>query len=112
MVLGVQIIGIGFTLITIYLTFLYYKRKDLNAIELVIWFILWFGFLFLILFPHIIDNIIKDLNIVRALDLFTISAIIILLGIVFYLYILVRRNDKRTAEVVRKIALDEFNKRK
>ena len=98
MVLGVQIIGVAFSLIVIYLSFLYYKKRDLNAFELVIWLILWFGFLFLVLFPHVVDNIIKDLNIVRAFDLFTVSAIVILLGLVFYLYILVRRNDKRTAD--------------
>ena len=111
MVLGIQLIGMLFGLFVIYLTFIYYKKRNLNAFELIGWLAVWMGFLFLVLFPHIIDSIIKELNIVRAMDLFMVSAIMLLLGLVFYLYIVVRNNERRVEKIVREIALKEIKKK-
>ena len=40
MILGIQIIGIFFCLIIIYLTFLHYKRNEFNAGEFFGWILL------------------------------------------------------------------------
>ena len=105
MILGIQIIGILFCLVMVYLTFLYYKRNEFGAGAFFGWILLWLGFGFVIIFPKIVDVFLKPLNIVRALDFFMVIGFLILFGVVFYLYTIVKRNNKKVEELVRKEAL-------
>jgi len=64
MILGIQILGIVFSLIMIYLTFLYYKRKYYSKASLLLWTAVWLGALILVLFPQTIYGIMETLRIV------------------------------------------------
>ena len=105
MILGIQILGIVFCLIVIYITYMHYKRKEFNALEFGGWLALWLGFGFAILFPEIGGLFLKPLNIVRVLDLLTIGGFLFLFSLVFYMYGLVKKNNKKVEEIIRDKAL-------
>ena len=106
-ILGVQILGILFGFFMIYYTFLQYKRKEFTIKEYGFWFIFWGAFLAITLFPQILDPLLTTLNIVRALDFFIITGFLFMIFIIFYTYVLVRKNQRKLEEVVRKIAINK-----
>ena len=110
MVLMIQIIGIVVGLIFVYLTHLYFRRKEFNVIDLGVWGLIWLGFLLGIIFPKFVNDIIDNLNIIRALDFFMIVGFLVLFGIIFYLYIIVKKNNKKMEEFVRKETLEKVKK--
>lgn len=105
--LGIQIIGILFALLMIYLTFLYSKRKEFTFKEWCFWTIIWAVFLILTLQPRILDPVIAKIGVGRKMDLFIILGFILLIGISFYTYTLVRRTQKKIEKMVRSLAYRE-----
>ena len=103
--LGIQIIGILFGFFMMYYTFLYYKRKEFTIKEYGFWLILWASFIILALFPGILDPLLKSIGIIRAMDFFVIAGFMLIIGMVFYTYTLVRKNQKKLEEMVRNIAM-------
>ena len=104
-ILGIQILGMLFGFFMMYYTFLQLKRKEFTIKEYSFWFIFWATFSIITLFPQILDPLLISLNIARALDLFIIVGFLFLIFIIFYTYILVRKNQRKLEEIVRKIAL-------
>ena len=99
--LGIQILGSLFGLFMIYYTFLHYKRKEITKKEYSFWLGLWILFIIVAILPQILDPIVKTLSLVRTMDFF-----IILIGSFFYTYIIVRKNQNKLEEIVRKIAIE------
>ena len=104
-ILGIQILGVLFGFFMMYYTFLQYKRKEFTVKEYSFWFLFWAAFVAVTLFPQVLDPILTTLNIGRTLDLFIIGGFLFIVFIVFYTYTLVRKNQKKLEEVVRKTAL-------
>lgn len=105
MVYAFETIGIIFILIMFYLTYLEYKRNKLTKWGLLFWDIVWFCSIFLIVFHNYINNLIPALNIVRVLDLYMILAFMFLFGVIFYLYIIIKKTNDRVEQLTRVIAL-------
>ncbi len=103
-IIGIQIIGILFGFFMIYYTFLNYKRKEFTVKEYGFWLVLWAAFIIITLFPEFLDPVLKSLNIVRALDFFIIIGFLFVIGIIFYTYTIVRKNQKKIEEITRNIA--------
>lgn len=104
MILGIQIIGILFGALLLYLSFVNFKRREFKGGEFILWAIFWLAFLFLVLFPNSIDPIMKTLSIVRTLDFLTIVGFLFLILLGFQNYRLVKKNNKKVEEIVRKVA--------
>lgn len=111
MMTGIQIIAIFFGLFMAYLTFLHYKRKDLNRYQFVIWEILWAGFILVTLLPDKFNFITERLGIARAFDLFAIVAFVIILFLVFHNYLLITKIEKKIEKKVREKTLEDLNKK-
>jgi hypothetical protein len=105
-----QIIGIIFGLIMMYLTFLHYKRKEFKVEIFLLWTILWLGFIIIVISPTILDFMVKGLKMGRRLDFFVIFGFFILTGIVYYNYIIVNSTKRKVEKIVRKIAMNKNNK--
>lgn len=105
-ILGIQILGILFGLFMIYYVFLHYKRKELTIKEYSFWIILWVLFIILTLFPWLLKPIIRSIGFARTMDFFIVAGFMFLIGSLFYIYLLVRSNQKRLEEIVRKIAFE------
>ena len=106
-ILGVQILGTLFGIFMIYYTFLHHKRKELTIKEYTFWIALWILFLTLTLFPWLLNPILKSVGFARALDFFIVAGFMFLIGSMFYIYLLVRGNQKRLEEIVRKMAFEK-----
>tara|TARA_Y100000310_G_C20240075_1_gene604225 strand:+ start:66 stop:386 length:321 start_codon:yes stop_codon:yes gene_type:complete len=105
MIAGIQIIGILFALIMLYVTFLHQKRKELSSLEFSFWLILWFIFIYVTAFPSSLDFIVKSLNVTRAFDLLIVLGFLFLISLGLYNYFLEKNNRKKIEKIVRKIAL-------
>jgi hypothetical protein len=112
MLFGVQIIGILFALAMMYFTFLYYKKKSYTYRSLVIWLLIWTAFLILVLFPTTIYGIMQSLKIERTVDFFVIGGFLFFSVIIFYIYSVVKKNDRKLDELVRALAIKRSKKRK
>jgi hypothetical protein len=104
-ILGIQILGILFGFFMMYYTFLQYKRKEFTIKEYSFWFMFWSIFVIITLFPQILDPVLSTLNIARTLDFFIITGFLFLIFVIFYTYTVVRKNQRKLEEIVRKIAL-------
>ena len=107
MLTGIQIIGILFGIFMLYLSFLYYKRKDFLPRDFVTWFIIWISFLAVISLPDTFRLLLQPLYIERLMDLITIAAFIVMFGLIFIAYKISRQNQRKLEEIVRKLALEE-----
>jgi len=107
MVLGIQILGVLFGLFMLYLTFLHRKRKEFTLKEFSAWAAAWIIFMILTLFPGLIDSIVKKVGFVRTLDAYIILGFLFLIGMMFYTYSIVRINQNRIEEIVRKVAIEK-----
>ena len=107
MVLAIQIIGFGFAVFMLYLTFVNSKKKEFTAKEWIFWSIIWVGIGIFALFPQILDVIVVNFKFARTLDVLITGASIFILGLLFYVYVIVRRCQKSIDELVRKMALEK-----
>jgi len=110
MLLGIQVIAIIFGIVMMYLTFLYFKRKDFNKFQLAFWEILWLAFLFVAILPDSVNSITEQLGIVRAMDLFMILGFVFVISLAFYNYLVVGKLKKSLEKYVRKEALTDLEK--
>ena len=106
-ILGIQILGILFGIFMIYYVFLHHKRKELTIREYLFWVSLWVLFIILTLFPLLLKPLVKPIGFARTMDFFIVAGFMFLIGSLFYIYLLVRGNQKRLEEIVRKIAFEK-----
>lgn len=106
-ILGIQILGILFGIFMIYYTFLHYKRKELTIKEYSFWVVLWILFIILTLFPTVLKPLVRSIGFARTMDFFIVTGFMFLIGSLFYIYLLVRGNQKKLEEIVRKIAFEK-----
>jgi len=106
-ILGIQILGVLFALFFIYYTFLHRKRNELTIKEYIVWVSLWILFIILTLFPGILKPIIEPIGFARTMDFFIVAGFMFLIGSLFYVYLIVRGNQKRIENIVRKTAFEK-----
>ncbi len=106
MVLGIQILGLLFGLFMVYITFLSGKRREFTTKEGGFWIIVWVLFMLIAFFPNSLDFLIKGvLKLQRPLDFFIIAGFMFMIGFIFYSYTLIRKNQRKMEEIVRKMAM-------
>ena len=103
--LGIQILGVCFGLMMIYISVMHNKRKEFTEKESLFWIVIWGTFILISIFPSSLDFLRRDiLGISRTMDFLIIVGFIVLTGLIFYIYGLLRKNQKKLEQVVRKIA--------
>jgi len=108
-ILGVQIIAILFAIFMLYVSFLHWKRKDFNGGEIFFWIALWLGFIFITLFPDVLQNITQKLFFTRVMDFLMVAAFMILAFLGFQNHVSNRRMEKKIEELIRKEAKKKLN---
>jgi hypothetical protein len=86
MVSGIQTVGILFSLILSYFTFLNYKRGQFTIREMIGWEVVWIGFALVTLYPNMFTVFSGNLGAARVFDLFSILGFVVVLSISFYSY--------------------------
>lgn len=110
MALGIQIAVVLFGLFMIYYSFLNYKRKEFTVKEIFFWSAVWVVFMATSLFPNILDPIVKYGGFLRALDLLIISGFLFLIAAIFYMYTIIRKNQRQLERLVREMAIKKKGK--
>ncbi|MBI3034031.1 DUF2304 domain-containing protein [Candidatus Woesearchaeota archaeon] len=112
MVEVLQIFGALFGFMLIYFSFLNLKRREFTINEWIFWTAMSAVFMFLSIFPEILNPVVSSLNIGRKLDLLIITGFMFLIAVSFYTYRVSMRNQKKIEDIVRKIAIDEAGKKR
>ncbi|MGV8169072.1 MAG: DUF2304 domain-containing protein [Candidatus Nanoarchaeia archaeon] len=112
MIAGVQILGIIFCIIMVYFSYVYYKRKNYGLRSLILWMAVWLGALFVVSFPKTLYGIMEALKIQRTADFLTLLGFAFFAVITFYLYIIVKKNNRKMELLVRELAMKDAESRK
>ena len=111
MIAGIQIIGIIFVLVMIYLTYVQYKRNNYGKRSLILWIIVWLCVLLMVTIPQvIIYGLMGALEIERTADFFVMAGFVFFSLIIFYMYILTKKTSQKMEELVRNVALSKKKK--
>jgi hypothetical protein len=102
---AVQLVVIVFGVAMAFGTYRAYRRRDLLITEAGVWFAIWVGLVAVSAFPDLLRNVVGPLKVARLLDLVMIVAILTLSTLVFVLNSRLRRLERRTIELVRRLAL-------
>ena len=102
MLIWLQIVGIVFALIMGYVTFYNYRRKEIRFSDLLVWGPIWLVFLYIL---------VQTFNVSNAVELFTIAGFMFMVTIVFYLFKLVRQQQRKLKRIVKFIALKKIKLR-
>ena len=106
--LGIQVFAAIFGLFMIYLTYFYFKRKDLSTNDFILWLGVWLVFLWGILFPENLDFFMYNiLGVISVVQLFTIFGFMFFSIIIFYMYKTVRKSQRKLEQLVKSIAIKE-----
>lgn len=103
----IQLLGIIFGLAMMYFSFVRFKRKEINNIELLVWFAGWIILVSVAVIPSILDPVIEPLNFHRRLDFFVVIGFFALLALGFYNYTTVKKMERKLGKFVRRAAMQE-----
>ncbi len=106
-----KIIGILFAAAMIYLTFLNFKRRSYGKKSFVLWLLVWLFFMFMVTFPETAYGIMSGLGIQRTVDFFVMGGLLFFSVMIFYMYISVKRIEKKVEGIVRRDAIMSHEKK-
>lgn len=106
-ILLIQIVGILFGLMIMYVTFVYYKKKEFTVNEWLLWSGLGLGFIGISLFPDLLDFFARSVGVSRVMDLLFIAGFLFLISAAFYTYAVTRRTQRQLESVIRKLAIEK-----
>lgn len=105
MVLGIQVIGVVFSLLMLYLTFLYYKKNNYTRTAFIFWVVVWVCAMGLVLFYQEFGALSSQLQFARTSDLYITIAVLFFGAITFLNYASVKRQERKVEELVRGMAM-------
>jgi hypothetical protein len=102
-----QLIGIAYLLVMVYLSFLYYKRNNYSLQSFIFWLIVWaFGGL-LLMVPQSTSLLTQRLSVARVIDFYLIIGLMFFSVITFFNYAAVKRTETKMEEFVRRAAIQK-----
>jgi len=99
-----QIIGMLFGAIMCYFTFLNYKRNEYQKTGLIMWILIWIGFIILAGFPTMVYGIMEFFQVERTMDFYVLVGFFTFSIIIFQNYLRTKKNEKRLTTLTTKIA--------
>lgn len=112
MIPGVQIIGVVFSLIMIYMTYVYYKRNNYSKNSMILWLTVWILVLLLVSIPETVYGIMQALQIERTADFFVLAGFTFFSVIIFYMYVVIKKTARKMEDFVRETAIEEIKKKR
>lgn len=106
-IITLQIVLFGFALFMVYSLFLHWKKKNISNNIFFGWVSIWFVFCFFTFFPKILEPLLKELFVVRVMDLGMIVAFMILSYITIENNIKIKKMEEQFEKLVRKISLEK-----
>ena len=106
--IGIQFVAIIFALWMIYFSYLHFRRGEFSKKEFILWEILWLGLVFVVIYPGSVNFILKTFHIVRTFDFVVVVGIVVLFGVTFRNYVLLKRLEKKIENIVRADSLKDL----
>ncbi len=110
MIIGLQIIGIVFSLSMIYFSLVNYKKGEINKREFYSWALIWIGTAFIVVFPELLRTVSYNFLITRLFDLMVVVAFLIVISMSAVMYVRTRKLEKKLEELVRTLAIKDTKK--
>lgn len=104
-IIYLQTILLLFALFMVYSLYLHWKKKNITTRMFSFWLILFSSFIFITFFPKILEPLLKELFIVRVMDLGMIGTFMILTYITIENNIKIKKLEKTIERLVRKISI-------
>lgn len=108
----IQILGIIFALFAFSRAYLRFKDDKLTKNEFVFWSLLWMFVIVVSLIPQILSLFSNIFGIQRGMDLIIVISIVVLFYLIFRLYVQHESVKREITMLVRKVALEDKNKKK
>lgn len=106
-IIGVQLILLCFSFFMMYVLVLHWKKRNISNRMFASWSMIWLVFSFFALFPQLLEPLIKELFIVRVMDLAVIVAFMILAYLTFENNVRIKKYEEQLEKLVRKLAIGE-----
>lgn len=104
-IIGVQLILIAFALFMVYVLYLHWRKKNVSNKMFAVWCLIWLVFVFFSLFPTLLAPLLKELFIVRVMDLGMIGTFMILTYVMVENNIKIKNLERQIEKLVRKISM-------
>lgn len=104
-IIGVQLILVAFALFMVYILYLHWRKNNVSNKMFGVWGLIWLVFGVFSLFPMILAPLIKELFIVRVMDLGMIVAFMILTYVTIENNIKIKKYEDDIEKLVRKKTL-------
>lgn len=104
-IINLQMVLLLFAILMTYSLFLHWKKKNISNKFFFSWLIIFLVFVFLALFPKILEPLMRELFIVRVMDLGMIGTFMILTYVTIENNIKIKNLEKTIEKLVRKIAI-------
>lgn len=102
-IITMQLVLIAFALLMTYSLFLHWKKKSITNKFFFSWLVVFGVFVFLSLFPKLLEPLLKELFIVRMMDLGMIGTFMILTYVTIENNIKIKKMELMVEKLVRKI---------
>jgi len=100
-----QVLGIAYIVLMLYLTFLYYKRNSYSTRSFIFWAVVWACGAVLLLLPESMSIFTQRLGVARVTDFYLIAGLMFFSIICFFNFATVKSNEAKVEELVRQMAL-------
>jgi hypothetical protein len=105
-----KIIGIAFSLLMAYSTFLNYKKKEFSRVQFLFWEAVWISLLFVVFFTNLMTEAVKAIGFIRVMDFLTVAGFIVIILLSFHNYSSLNKIKKQMEDSTRKEALKSIKK--
>jgi len=106
-IITLQIVLLVFAIFMAYSLFLHWKKKNISNKSFFFWMIIFSLFIFIAIFPRILEPLLKELFIVRVMDLGMIGTFMILTYVSIENNIKIKKMEEQIEKLVRKISLEK-----
>ena len=107
-IITLQVVLLAFALLMTYSLFLHWKKKNISNKFFMAWLVIFVIFIFLALFPKSLEPLLKELFIVRLMDLGMIGTFMILTYVTIENNIKIRNLEDKIEKLVRKISVKKI----
>lgn len=107
-IISLQIVLLGFALFMVYSLFLHWKKRNISNRLFIFWLVIFSVFVFITFFPKLIEPLLKELFIVRIMDLGMIGTFMILTYVTIENNIKIRKLEDTIERLVRKISIKKL----
>jgi hypothetical protein len=107
-IITLQVILLAFAIFMAYSLFLHWKKKNISTTLFIFWLVIFSLFVFITFSPKILTPLLKELFIVRVMDLGMIGAFMILTYLTIENNIKIKKMEKEMEKLVRKISMKKI----